>query len=243
MIKKLEGIIVSEVDYKESSKIVNVFTKDLGIIGCYARGSKKIKNSLNNANKFAYGYFYINYRENSISTLIEIDIIDNFINIRKDLEKISYVTFLTDLVTQVFRHEENKSIYKLYIESIKKINSSFDPLVISNILELKLLDNLGIKPIIDCCVTCGNSNDIVTISSYKGGYLCKNCLENEKIVHTKTLKLIRLYYYVDIEKIEKVEVSEAIKNEINEFIDDYYNRYSGLYLKSKTFLKNINNIY
>ena len=63
MIKKLEGIIVSEVDYKESSKIVNVFTKDLGIIGCYARGSKKIKNSLNNANKFAYGYFYINYSQ------------------------------------------------------------------------------------------------------------------------------------------------------------------------------------
>ena len=36
MITKVEGIIVSEVDYKESSKIVNIFTKEYGIIGAQA---------------------------------------------------------------------------------------------------------------------------------------------------------------------------------------------------------------
>ena len=29
-IKKVEGIIVSEVDYKESSKIINILTKKVG---------------------------------------------------------------------------------------------------------------------------------------------------------------------------------------------------------------------
>ena len=32
MIDKVEGIIVSELDYGETSKIINVLTKDLGII-------------------------------------------------------------------------------------------------------------------------------------------------------------------------------------------------------------------
>ena len=45
-IKKVEGIIVSEVDYKESSKIINILTKDDGLIGVIARGTKKVKNNL-----------------------------------------------------------------------------------------------------------------------------------------------------------------------------------------------------
>ena len=47
MIKKVEGIIVSTVDYKESSKILNVFTSDDGIIGVLSRGCKKINSKLN----------------------------------------------------------------------------------------------------------------------------------------------------------------------------------------------------
>jgi len=244
MIRKLEGIIVSEVDHKESSKIINIYTKEEGIIGCFARGSKRLKSNLSGiCSKFTYGYFHINYKENGMSALMEVDIIDSFKNIKKDIERKSYVFYITELVTQVFKQENNKNIYKLYIDSIKKINELFDPMVITNILELKLLDNQGIRPAIDSCVSCGSLNGIVTISSYKGGYLCQKCLGNEKIVHTKTIKLIRMFYYVDIAKIDKIDISDTIKNEINEFIDDYYDRHSGLYLKTKTFLKNLNKIH
>ena len=51
-----------------------------------------------------------------------------------------------------------------------------------------------------------------------------------------------MFYYVDIDKISKLDISNNIKKELNNFIDDYYDRYSGLYLKSKTFLKNLNTI-
>ena len=46
-----------------------------------------------------------------------------------------------------------------------------------------------------------------------------------------------MFYYVDVGKISKIEVSDVIKKEISLFIDDYYDRYSGLYLKSKAFLE------
>ena len=45
MIKKIEGIIVSEVDYKESSKIINIFSPEMGVIGVLARGTKKVKSN------------------------------------------------------------------------------------------------------------------------------------------------------------------------------------------------------
>ena len=51
--------------------------------------------------------------------------------------------------------------------------------------------------------------------------------------------MIRMYYYVDISKIDKLDVSYEIKEAINHFLDDYYERYTGLYLKSKDFIKRI----
>ena len=177
-----------------------------------------------------------------METLIEVDVINRFKNIKKDLTKTSYGLFILELSSQVYKHENNKNIYELLINSLIKIEEEFDPQVITNILELKLLEYLGIKPIIDKCVVCGNTKDIVTISSHKGGYICKNCINNDNIVTTKTIKLIRMFYYVDISKITKVEISENIKQEINNFIDDYYDRYSGLYLKSKTFLKELRKV-
>ena len=61
----------------------------------------------------------------------------------------------------------------------------------NNILRLKLLDYLGIKPVIDKCIECGNTHNIVTISSYLGGYVCRDCYRNEKIVSPKTISLIK----------------------------------------------------
>ena len=169
MIKKIEGIVVSEVDYKESSKIINVFSPTVGVIGILARGTKKIKNNLSGVtSKLTYGYFYIEYRENGMSSLMEVDVIDSFKKIRRNIDMISYASYLVELSSMVYKHDNNSEIYNLLIASLKKIDEGYDYEVITNILELKLLDYLGIKPVIDCCVSCGSKAEIVTISSYKG---------------------------------------------------------------------------
>lgn len=238
MIKKTEGIIVSTVDYKESSKIINILTKENGMIGVLARGAKNIKSKLSSCtNILTYGIFHLNYRKENLPILIEVDIINNLKQIKTDIIKTNYAIYLLELARGVYQHGQNENIYPLLINGILKINENYDPSIITNIIELKMLEYLGIKPVVNKCVSCGNTNDIITISSYKGGYLCKNCLENEFVYHIKTIKLIRMFYYIDIKKITKIEISPTIKKELNLFIDDYYERYSGLYLKSKTFLQ------
>lgn len=243
MIKKIEGIIVSEIDYKESSKIINVLTPDYGIIGFIARGTKQVKNKLSGVtSKLTYGFFHVNYKEKGLSTLIEVDIINNFKSIRRDIGMMSYALYLLELADRVYRHDNDSQIYNLLIASLKKIDEGFNYKVITNIFELKMLDFLGIRPVIDECVNCGSKDDIVTISSYRGGYLCKNCCQNEVITSIKTVQLLRMFYYVDISKITKLDVSNEVSQELSKFIYDYYDRYSGIYLKSREFLQNLEKI-
>ena len=243
MIKKIEGIVTSEVDYKESSKIINVLTPEYGVIGLVARGTKQVKSKLSGVtSKLTYGYFHVNYRENGLSTLMEVDIINHFKNIRKDINKMSYSLYLLELAEKVYKHDNDKDIYEMLIASLVKIDEGYDEKVITNIFELKMLDFLGIRPVIDECVNCGSKTDIVTISSYRGGYLCKNCAKDEAIVNLKTIKLLRMFYYVDISKITKLDVSDNVKEELSRFINDYYDRYSGIYLKSREFLQNLSKL-
>ena len=240
MFKKIEGIVVSEVDYKESSKIINILTPEYGIIGVIARGTKRVNSILKSvATKMTYGYFHVKYSENGLSTLIEVDVIDMF---KKDINLMSYAVYLLELADRVYKHDESREVYDTLIASLKKIDEGYDYKIIANIFELKMLDHLGIRPVVDECVNCGSKHDIVTISSYKGGYLCKNCAAGEVIVNIKTIKLLRMFYYVDISKITKLDVSEKIQNELSQFIYDYYDRYSGIYLKSREFLKNLEKI-
>lgn len=239
-IRKVKGIIINDVNYGESSKILNVITLEYGKIGIIAKGCRNLKSKLRSVClKLTYGYFNIYYKENGISTLISVDLIDEFLNIKKDLAKIGYATYLTDLTNQVLKESNNKNIFSILEASLIKINNNFDPMIITNIAELKYLSYLGVMPVLDHCSKCGSDEKIITVSSDSGGYICSNCYSNEYIVDEKTIKLLRLFYYVDIAKIKDLNINDRNKQEINNFLENYYSRYTGLYLKSKDFLKSI----
>lgn len=48
-----------------------------------------------------------------------------------------------------------------------------------------------------------------------------------------------MYYLVDIKSISKLSLKDEVIKEINYFINSFYEDYTGLYLKSKEFLKTI----
>ena len=129
-IKKLEGIVVSEVNYSESSKILNVLTKEYGLIGVISKGCRKIKSPLRSVStKLTYGNFHIHYKNDGLSNLISVDILDSFMKVRSDITKISYASFLLELTEQVYKQNNNSDIFNLFISSLKKINEGFDPVI------------------------------------------------------------------------------------------------------------------
>ena len=239
-IESVEGLVLTETNYSESSKILNVLTKEHGLIGIMSKGCRNPKSKLHGVSrKLIHGIFNIYYKEKGLSTLISVDIINSFSKTVMDLEKISYASFILDLTNQVVKQNDSDEILELVIDTLGKIEEGLNPIALTNILELKLLDYLGVAPNIDSCSHCGSTKNIITLASDSGGYVCKDCYNNEPLVSEKTIKMIRMYYYVDIKNITKLDVSDSVTNEINQFLDDYYDRYTGLYMKSKEFIRKL----
>lgn len=240
-IVSVEGIVVTSTPFKESSRILNILTKEYGIVGVISKGCKGIKSKLRLiSEKYAYGTFHLYYKENGLSTLIDGDIITYFINIRKDIIKTSYMSYLVELGYNVYKQSNNEEVYDLLINSLLKIEGGFDKKIISNILELQYLDYLGIGLDLDGCVRCGD-NKIVTISLSKGGYVCAKHRTDEELLSESVIKLFRLYKYVDISKISELKLDKKNTEIIGKILDEYYKEYSGLYTKIKEFIKTIDN--
>ena len=243
-IKEVEGFILNEIPYGDTSKIVNIFTEN-GVIGCIAKGAKTLKSNLRvNTTRFTYGKFIINEKKDKLSLLTEASSIDELVNIKKDLLLISYLSYIVELTNQVIKQTDDyKSLYNLFINVILKINNKLNPKVLTNIYELKVLDYLGVGINFNSCNKCGSNKNIITIDGDIGGYVCSNCYANEILYDSKTIQMLRMYYLIDVSTISELKISDNVIKNIDRFINVYYDRYTGLYLSSKNFLESIDEMY
>ena len=239
-IVDVKGLVLNETNYSDSSKILNVLTSEYGLIGIISKGCRNLKSKLRGASrKLVYGTFHFYYKENGLSTLISIDVISDYPKTVMNLENVVYASYLLDLTRQVVKQSKDKDILTLITSALDKIEKGLNPSVITNILELKYLDFLGVSPIVTGCAICGKTTNIVSLSPTAGGFICKDCYQNEGYYSEKAIKLLQMYYYVDLEKITKIDVNSKVNEEINKFLEDYYDRYTGIYLNSKKMLKNV----
>lgn len=232
---KTKGIVLTETPYSETSKILNVLTEDYGLIGIISKGSKNIKNKLRGvSNKMCYAEYTINYKEKGLSTLIEGSTINSFKNIYVDMKKAMYAFYLMDLTSQVLKENNNKEIFNLLVPALIKINDNLSPELISNIMEIKLLDYLGVSLNLEECSLCGNKDDLITIDITNGGVICKDCYTDGYIMNNKALHLMQLLKRIDIKKLNQLEITDdEIFKEIDKFIYEYYTSYTGIFIKKK----------
>lgn len=244
---KINGIVVGEQNYSESSKILKIFTRDLGIISVISKGCKKPKSPLKEASsKLILANFDISYKEGGLSTLVGADIKKIYKNIIMDchdLAKKMYAFTIIDLTMQILsqkqiEEDEVKDIYDILVSSLEKIDEGLNSKIILDIVMLKYLKFLGVLPSLDGCSSCGNTN-VITMDSKSFGFICSDCYKDEVMVNPKSLKLIRMLYYVDLYKIKNLNVGEEIED-VEKFIDNYYDDHTGIYFNIKKKIATLN---
>ncbi len=234
MKETIEGIILNETNYGETSKILNILTFDHGYISVMSKGSRTMKSKLRGISmKFVYASFTINYKEKGISTLIEGSIINSLKNTMTDFSKMIYLNRIVNIVKQVLKDYNDKNLFPIVRDALLKIEDGFDPKVISMIVEVKLLTFLGVKPNFLECSLCG-SQEILTFDLNIPGSVCKNCYQESFLFSKNTLKLLNLFQNIDIFKIDKLNLtSNKIIEELEFFLKEYYEEYTGIFLEIK----------
>ncbi len=230
MKETVEGIILNETNYGETSKILNILTKEHGYISVISKGCRSIKSKLRGISmKLVYGEFTINYKQTGISNLIEGNICNSFKNIMTNFTMMKYASISVNLVKSILKENNNKDIFYILRDSLLKINDNLNPKLVYIILSIKLLDYLGVKPDFNSCINCG-SNDILTFDLSIPGSVCKNCYHDTYLFQSNTLKLLKLFQVAEIKKIDKLNISNTkVIDDLEFFLKEYYDSYTGIY--------------
>ncbi|UQD52789.1 DNA repair protein RecO [Bacillus methanolicus] len=243
MLQKCEGIVLRTTDYGEANKVVTLYTREWGKIGVMARGAKKANSRLSAVTQiFTYGYFLIQ-KGSGLGSLQQGEILSSMRLIREDIFLTAYASYILELTDK--STEEKKSNpyhFELLLQILKFMNEGYDLDILTNIYEMKMLNSLGLYPELNHCTFCGNTDGHFSFSIREGGFICHRCIEKDPYalkISSATAKLLRLFYYFDLSRLGNISVKPDTKAELKKVISAYYDEYSGLQLKTKKFLNQI----
>lgn len=233
-LENIKGLVLKSINYKESSKIIYVYTKD-GLKSILIHGNNKMKNRYLNISR-TLNYIDVHVSGKDLLTFRDGDILKGYRDIAENLEKYTYSTHIAELIYTFSSHEhdhEKLLIFLLKILDIINEKSVYIPYL--NMVELKLLYLLGINPMFRHCVACDKTKDLV-FSISEGGYCCSDHIKNPDRFSETTLHYIKQLYYFDVEKDQMMEIPEEELKQIRVFLDRYYAYHQNVKTNSRKLL-------
>lgn len=137
--QKVTGIILSRINYKETDKIVILFSKELGKILLKAKGAKSIKSHrlshfepLNLISVLVYE-----------SVLTETKIIETFLKIKADLGTLGLGFYVCEVLNRILpEHEPHKKTFEKLLILLQDLNEKS----LKNFL-VEMLWDMGYLPV------------------------------------------------------------------------------------------------
>jgi len=195
-IVKTEAIVLSKMNYGDSSSIASLFTENLGKISVIVKGARSPKSKygkiVDPLNYLAVVLYKKESRE--IQLLSQADIVEHYPNIKNDLSKLGYAYGVVELVKNLIAdHEVNKKIFKGMVKILSRLNSGEEKSEITfGRFFMFLLKETGYEIQIDSCALCGKQKfDGDVFYNFEKGLICGECKKTVVDNYDINLELFR----------------------------------------------------
>ena len=124
-IIKTEAVVLSKLNYGDSSSIVTLFTKEYGKLSAMLKGGRNPRSKISlivDPINYLEVIFY-NNPSRDLQILSSADFKDNYHKIKEDLDKLKYAHSVIELVKNLsVEHEANKKLFSGIIRILKLID-------------------------------------------------------------------------------------------------------------------------
>lgn len=174
MVKTVRGLVLREVPYKESSRILTVLTDTDGKMTVSANGAKR------KGSKTAAASQLLAYSEMTLSGsrgrwyLNDASTIELFEELRIDICSLALGTYFAELLETVVNEDmPDPEMLRLGLNCLFLLSKGrFPPEIIKPVFELKLMCLAGYEPMLDGCAVCGSAEPERPLFDLSGGAVC-----------------------------------------------------------------------
>lgn len=173
------GVVLREVNYKESDKILTVLTREAGKLTISARGCQR-KNSAIAAVSQLLCYSELTlYEYRGRWSIREGEVLREFRGVRSDLDRLALGAWFAEL-TEALTPEEVPApeVLSLLLNALHVLEATDRPLkLVKAAFELKLMALAGYEPRLERCAVCGREPEQPRFHLNQGVLHCPGCRE------------------------------------------------------------------
>ncbi len=141
---KTEGIVIKRSNYSEADRIITIFSKRNGKIKIKASGVRRITSRRSPHVELLNLCIFNLHQGKNMPVLTEVESIENFSAIKKDLKKIGTAYHLCELIDGLCaENQENQEIFNLLRKTLRNLSKEEDFTKLIYEFEIELLRLLG----------------------------------------------------------------------------------------------------
>ncbi len=196
------ALVLRGVDVFESSRVLTLFSRDLGKVSALAKGARRLRSP------FASGLDLLSVCDivllhkgsEALDLLTEAVLIERFEPLRRDLAALYAGFYVAELLHDLTdHHDPHPRLFDAAVVTLRHLGDS--ALRARRVLrfELACLREFGLMPALDSCVHCGETvvprGEAFAFGLATGGVLCAGCRPGQPHVATlsgRTLETIRV---------------------------------------------------
>lgn len=239
--QQFDGIVLSIRKHREKDALVKIFTREHGKRMFFVKNIKNPNHSLKAALlPFTKATYLGRIKDDGLSFLQDSRAISHFSNMQTDIHLNAYATYLNNLADAAINDAiKAADLYDLLEESLFAMQNGMDAEVVVNIFEMRVLKYFGAAPQLQECVVCHSKQEPFDFSVKYSGALCqKHYDEDPRRSHASpaAVHFARIFQLVTPKHVGNIKIKPETKQALRAFIDELYEEYVGIRLKSKSFI-------
>jgi len=178
------GVVLRTYKLRESDRIVVFHTAENGKVRAVAKGVRKTKSKFGARLEPMSHVRLLLYRGRELDIVSQAEAVEPLSPMLSSLDRASQGLAAVEAVDQLsLEREPNPQLYRMLVGVLRTIATAPSPLNVAAFY-WKLLANEGMRPELDRCVRCGDTEPNVQFVAFdlnEGGVLCRSCRSGQAI--------------------------------------------------------------
>jgi len=240
--KETRGLVLYNRQFREDDKLVKIFTETSGKHMFFVRHATNSKLS-SVIQPLILADFILKINNHGLSYIEDYKGVSLFKEINADIYKLAYATYLVSLADAAISDAVyDAPLFAFLIKTLELMDEGLDYEILTNIFEIQILDRFGVQLNFHDCVFCHRVGLAFDFSHRYSGLLCPE--HYEKDLYRSHLDpnipyLLNQFQTLHFDSLKTISVKPDMKQKLRKFIDEVYEDYIGLRLKSKKFIDNL----
>ncbi|MDG3133034.1 DNA repair protein RecO [Streptococcus suis] len=236
------GIVLYNKNYREDDKLVKIFTEKAGKRMFFVKHASKSKLAAS-IQPLTCADFIVRINDDGLCYIEDFHQVRTLKIINQNIFKLSYATYILALADASLQDKVyDAALFDFLYKTLDLMESGLDYEILTNIFEVQLLERFGIYLNFHECVFCHQSGLPFDYSYKYSGILCpKHYKEDERrsYLDPNVLYLLNQFQAISFNELETISIKSEMKQKLRLFIDQLYEEYVGIHLKSKKFIDDL----